>query len=497
MIPTPGAVVNLPLRVLFVTSEVHPLMKTGGLGDVSGSLPRALHSLGVDVRILMPAYADTLARLKAWQVQSKLQLPPFGRCRLLQSHLSESEVPLLLVEHPLFSDRPGNPYNTPDGHAWPDNAERFTLFCRAAEAIALQRAELDWSPSIVHANDWQSGLLLALLKLHPQAPARLLTIHNLAYQGVFSRSTFEHLGLPWALWQPDGVEHWGEMNFLKGGINGARWITTVSPSYAREIQTPHLGHGLDGLLHHRQADVVGILNGIDLEEWDPAHDPALIQPYDAEHLEGKTANKRALQETLGLVQDETALLIGIIGRMTEQKGQDLVLDAADGLLAMPVQLAVLGSGDKGLEYRFTELAQRYPGRVGVRLGYDELLAHRIEAGSDVFLMPSRFEPCGLNQMYSLRYGTVPIVHGIGGLNDTVIDITPENLALGIANGIIMRHLDVPAIHWAVGEALRHFQDKARWRTLQQAGMRCDFSWTQSARQYRALYQRMLAESPRP
>jgi len=482
------------LRILFATSEAHPLMKTGGLGDVSGSLPSALRAQGADVRLIMPAYADTLARLSAWHPLSELHVEPFGACRILETILPGSDVPVLLVAHPLFSARHGNPYNTTDGHAWPDNAERFTLFNRVCEQFALDASLSNgWQPDIVHANDWPSGLLLALLQLHPHSPARLITIHNLAYQGVFDRATFERLRLPWTLWQPHGVEHWGEMNFLKAGINGARFITTVSPSYAREIQTPPFGNGLDGLLRHRQADVIGILNGIDLHEWDPAHDPYLPHNYDAEHLDAKRENKRVLQTELGLAPDDNALLIGVIGRMTEQKGLDLVLQAADSLLAMPVQMAVLGSGDKALEMRFMHLMERYPGRVSVYLGYNEGLAHRIEAGSDIFLMPSRFEPCGLNQMYSLRYGTPPIVHGVGGLNDTVVDITPETLAEGTANGIVMRYLDAPAIIWAVGQALGHFRDQARWQAIQRAGMKCDFSWENSARQYIELYRRMMAE----
>jgi len=486
-------ILSSPLRVLFATSEAHPLMKTGGLGDVSGSLPGALRALGVDVRIVMPAYADTLARLPSWQAASELNVEPFGRCRLLETKLPGNGVPVYLVEHPLFSERPGNPYNTHDGHAWPDNAERFTLFSRACERIALNQAGIGWQPDIVHANDWQSGLLLALLQLHPHGPARLTTIHNLAYQGVFDRATFERLGLPWALWQPNGVEHWGEMNCLKAGINAARFITTVSPSYAREIQTPAFGNGLDGLLRHRQADVVGILNGIDPHEWDPSCDRHLPCNYDAGSLEGKLANKRSLQAELGLEMDDDVLLVGIVGRMTEQKGLDLVLHAAEDVFDMPVQLAVLGSGDKALEAGYMQLAERFPGRAGVRLGYNEALAHLIEAGSDVFLMPSRFEPCGLNQMYSLRYGTPPIVHGVGGLNDTVVDITPETLADGTANGIVMRHLDAGAIHWAIGHALRHFHDKPTWQAILRAGMHGDFSWEKSACQYIDLYRHMLDE----
>ncbi|MEW6445830.1 MAG: glycogen synthase GlgA [Pseudomonadota bacterium] len=486
-----------PIRVLFATSEVHPLMKTGGLGDVSGSLPQALRALGMDIRIAMPAYGDTLARLQAWRPRSELMLAPFGRIRILEARLPDSDVPLYLIDHPLFSERPGNPYNDSTGHAWPDNAERFALFSRTCESIALDRAALDWQVDLVHANDWQSGLLTALLaERGDQTPPALITIHNLAYQGVFDRKTFQNLNLPVNLWRPDGVEHWGEMNCLKAGINGSRFITTVSPGYAREIQTQPFGNGLDGLLRHRHEDVIGILNGIDMKTWDPAHDPALPLPYDAEQLENKTHNKRALQEEMGLLEDDQLLLVGLIGRMTGQKGLDIVLQAADALMSLPVQIAVLGSGDQGLEAAYLDWMARYPGRVSVHIGYNEGLAHRIEAGCDAFLMPSRFEPCGLNQMYSLRYGTPPIVHGVGGLRDTVIDTHEATLADHSANGFVMRHLDTHAILWGVGRALEYFRQPTLWQAIQQNGMAADFGWDKSALQYMALYQRMLDERAR-
>ncbi|MGD9888631.1 MAG: glycogen synthase GlgA [Halothiobacillaceae bacterium] len=476
------------MRVLFATSEIHPLMKTGGLADVSASLPHALFELGVDIRLVMPAYADTLARLKAWQVVSELNLGIFGHARLLRSQIPNSPVPLYLIEHPSFSTRQGNPYNDASGHAWPDNAERFTLFCRASEMLALNQAMLDWQPDIVHGNDWQTGLLLALLHENPRAPQSLITIHNLAYQGVFSRATFDALGLPASLWRPDAIEHWGEMNCLKAGLNAAHKIATVSPSYAREIQTPAFGAGLDGLLRARQADVVGMVNGIDMDEWNPASDAHLAAPYSLDTLQNKVLNKHALQAEMGLNHHADAMLIGMVGRMTEQKGLDVVLEAADAIMQMPVQLAILGGGDATLEAAFQALMQRYPGRISVRLGYNEGLAHRIEAGSDVFLMPSRFEPCGLNQLYSLRYGTPPIVHGVGGLNDTVIDTYTATLADGRANGFVMRNLDVPAIVWGVGRALEFYRQPAIWQSIQRHGMSQDFSWTQSARQYLDIYQ---------
>ena len=482
------------MRVLFATSEIHPLMKTGGLADVSASLPHALFELGIDIRLVMPAYADTLARLKAWQVVSELNLGIFGLVRLLRSQMPNSPVPLYLIEHPSFSTRAGNPYNDTTGHAWPDNAERFTLFSRACEMLALDQAMLDWQPDIVHGNDWQTGLLLALLRDNPLAPPSLITIHNLAYQGVFSRATFDALGLPASLWRPDAIEHWGEMNCLKAGLNAARKIATVSPSYAREIQTPAFGAGLDGLLRARQADVVGMVNGIDMDEWNPASDPHLAAGYNENTLSNKALNKHALQAEMGLDHDSEAMLIGMVGRMTEQKGLDVVLAAADAIMQQPVQLAMLGGGDATLEVAFQALMQRYPGRVSVRLGYNEGLAHRIEAGSDVFLMPSRFEPCGLNQLYSLRYGTPPIVHGVGGLNDTVIDTYTATLANGSANGFVMRNLDVPAIVWGIGRALEYYQQPAVWQALQRHGMTQDFSWTQSAQQYLDIYQAIATQN---
>lgn len=481
------------MRVLFASSEIYPLMKTGGLADVSASLPQALHAMGVDIRTVMPAYADTLHKLKAWKVVSELNLGHFGRARLLQASMPGNAIPLYLVDHPSFSERPGNPYNDSHGHAWADNAERFTLFSRACELLALDQAMLDWQPQIVHGNDWQTGVLLALLRDNPLAPPSLITIHNLAYQGVFNRGTFDALHLPAALWRAEALEHWGEMNCLKAGLNAARKITTVSPSYAREIQTAEFGAGLDGLLRQRASDVIGILNGIDLDDWNPAHDPHLASYYDVHAMQGKVINKRALQDEMGLQADDQAMLIGMVGRMTDQKGLDVVLNAAEALLDLPVQLAILGGGDEGLQQGFLRLMQRHPGRVSVRLGYNEGLAHRIEAGSDVFLMPSRFEPCGLNQMYSLRYGTPPIVHGVGGLNDTVVDTYEATLADGTANGFVMRNLDVNAILWGVGRALEYFRQPKVWQTLQRQGMQGDFGWTQSAQQYLDIYHE-LADS---
>lgn len=479
------------MKILFATSEAHPLIKTGGLADVSGALPRALHDAGHDVRLLLPAYAPLLRKAGAVIARSELMLDG-ARVRVLETRLPGSALVVWLIDHPLFSEREGNPYMSPSGHPWHDNPERFTLFCRAAARIATDQAMLGWRPDIVHANDWQTGLIPPLLSLEHNPPPSLFTLHNMAYQGVFDRSTFERLRLPWALWHDRGVEFWNNLSFLKGGIAYSRFITTVSPSYAREIQTPAFGYGLDGLLRERQSDVVGILNGIDEQEWNPATDPYLPAGYTPESLDTKPRLKALLQAEMGLPVDEAPLLVGLIGRMVEQKGIDLVLEALNHILYLPIQVVALGSGERRFEDAFRALALAYPDRIAVRIGYDEGLAHRIEAGADTFLMPSRFEPCGLNQMYSLRYGTPPIVHRVGGLADTVIHASDENLAKGTANGIVIDNADTLAVGWAIGEALHLYRDRPdHWRAMQRAGMQQPFSWAESAGRYVALYKRML------
>lgn len=478
------------MKVLFVASEAHPLIKTGGLGDVCGSLPPALQSLGVDVRLMLPAYRDAVAHAGRLKTAARLELPRLAApVAVLEGTLPGTRVKTWLVDFPPAFDRHGNPYLDDHGQPWHDNAARFALLARAARAAALGQVSHHWLPDVVHCHDWQTGLVPALLALEQaRRPATIFTIHNLAYQGLFPRETLEALGLPPALWSLEALEFHGQLSFIKGGLVFADWITTVSPTYAREIQTPEYGCGLDGLLRYRATRISGILNGIDARAWNPARDPHLAERYSPKRLKGKLANKLALQRELGLEVGGDRALLGTVGRLVEQKGVDLLLEALAQIMQHDVQLAVLGTGEARFEQRLREMAARFPGRLAVLIGYDELLAHRITAGADIFLMPSRFEPCGLNQMYSQRYGTVPVVRRVGGLADTVIDATPENLRNGTATGVVFDPPDPQALVAAVARALALYADKKRWRRLMLAGMRRDFSWEHSAREYLRLYQ---------
>lgn len=490
-------------RILFATSEAYPLMKTGGLGDVAGSLPPALAGLSEDIRLIMPAYRDTLARLDTPPTLLAELALPAGQVRLLASRLphhdpTQPPVPVWLVDHSPYFDRPGNPYLGPDHHPWHDNADRFALFARVIVELALGRVPLGgeadpgWRPDVVHCHDWQTGLVPVLLaEAAAQGlarPATVFTIHNLAYQGLFAHSTLLALGLPAHLWHFKALEFHGQLSFIKGGLVYADRLTTVSPTYAEEIQRPEFGFGLDGLLRHRAADLSGILNGIDTRDWDPQQDPHLAQPYSARNLaSGKRANKLALQAELGLPATDKPLLIGLIGRLVAQKGVDEVLAALPELLARPVQFAVLGSGDPHYEEGWRDWATRQPDRIGLRIGFDEGLAHRIEAGVDVFLMPSRFEPCGLNQLFSLRYGTLPLVRPVGGLADTVRDADPTHLAAGEATGFHIHSPGAPALVATVDRALALYAERNAWRRVQRTAMKQDYSWNNSARAYQALY----------
>jgi starch synthase len=476
------------VRILFVASEVHPLIKTGGLADVAGSLPHALAEQGHDVRILMPAYADALERTQEVHGEAGYR-PPAGAegTSLVRTPLPGSEVPVWLLDGPGFSDRPGNPYLDPDGHAYPDNHFRFNRLARAAAALA--HGMLDWRPDVVHCNDWQTGLTPVWLLLHRIPAATVFTIHNLAYQGLFPADAAADLGLPGWLYNPAGLEFYDQLSFMKGGLVFADQLNTVSPTYAREIQTPAFGWGLDGLLRGRSADLHGILNGIDYGDWDPTADPHLTAPFTNDDPSGKAANKAAVQRELGLAETgEDRVLLGVISRLADQKGIDLLLDILDTLVGRPVQLAVLGGGERAYELGLQRAADRYPGRVGVHIGFNEGLAHRIEAGADLFLMPSRFEPCGLNQMYSLRYGTPPVVHRVGGLADSVTDATEAALEGEAATGFAFDEPSGPALLAAVDRALAvYFEQPQRWRAMMRRGMEEDFSWQRSAREYETVY----------
>lgn len=473
--------VDAALRVLYVTPEVAPWVKTGGLGEVAQGLPPALAAAGAQVRLLVPAYPALRAAFP--QLRALAEFPALGGAlppaRLLEA---PGAPPLWLLECPPLYERAGNPYQSPQRDDWPDNDLRYGLLSRVAALLGSDASPLDWRPDVVHCNDWQSGLAPAYLAHAAGGRAvSVMTLHNLAYQGLFPRGSLDALALPASAFVPEGLEFYGKLSFLKAGIFYADLITTVSPGYAREIQTPELGFGLDGLLHARAADLVGILNGIDTELWDPARDPLIAQRYDAEWLERKAPNKAALQRAFGLPETSGAPLLGMASRLVPQKGADLVLAVADDLVRSGAQLAILGTGEHEIESGLVALAARHPRHVAARIAFDEALAHLIEAGADMFLMPSRFEPCGLNQLYSMRYGTPPVVRRTGGLADSVNERT----------GFMFDEPTPQALRAALARALEAWRKPGAWRTLQRAGMRRDFSWAVPARAYLAAYRRAL------
>jgi len=486
------------LRVLFATPECAPWVKTGGLGDVSAALPAALEAGGLDVRVLLPAYRPVLAATASSR-RAIATLPAtdrFPAARLLEAPLP-SGVPAWLVDCPALYDRDGGPYQDPaTGSDWPDNALRFALLARIAALLAGESSPLPWRPHALHCNDWQTALAPAYLRFASGARvATVVCIHNLAFQGLFPPETAAEVELPPAAYSMDGAEFYGRLSFLKAGLAYADAITTVSPTYAQEIQREPLGFGLQGLLATRAGVLHGMLNGIDDGVWNPAIDPLIALRYDAAHVEAKRGNKLALQERLGLPADASVPLFGFVGRLTQQKGADLIAEAAARIVAGPAQLAILGTGEREYEGALRALARARSREVAVKVGFDERLAHLIEAGADAFLMPSRFEPCGLNQMYSQRYGTPPIAHATGGLCDSVVDCTPATLADGTATGFLFREPTADALGDAVGRAIAAYRDVPTWRTLQRNGMARDFGWGASAERYVALY-RSLASSDR-
>jgi starch synthase len=478
-------------KILFVTSEAYPLVKTGGLADVSGSLPIALRALGHDVRILMPGYADALA---AGRFEPVKVLHGAADIAILEGVLPGSEVPVWMLAHPGLFGRSGNPYLGPDGKPWPDNPERFSLLGHVAVEIAMDRLGLGWKPQVVHCNDWQTGLIPPLLGDEPGRPATVFTIHNLAYQGVFPYETFERLRLPTRFWSAQALEFFGQLSFIKGGLVFADRINTVSPTYAQEIQGEEFGCGLQGLLGHRRDRLSGILNGIDTDAWNPETDPYLPAHFDAHVLERRSLNKATLQKSFRLAEDRDTAMLAWVGRLVQQKGIDLLIELLPRLVEMPFQIVVVGSGEDRYEELLLNWAKLYPDRIAVKLGYDEAGAHLIEGGTDLFLMPSRFEPCGLNQMYSQRYGAVPIVHRVGGLADTVGDASPTNLTLGTATGVVFEEGNAEALFQAMNRGLALYNNKAVWRKLQKTGMARDFSWRLSAVRYEELYERAVVDS---
>lgn len=477
-------------KVLFISSEAFPLIKTGGLGDVAGSLPSALLKEKQDVRLLLPAYPEVMNKVENTKKRASMSyynLP----VDIIETRLPGTKVTVWLVDCPAAFDRPGGPYNDAHGHEWHDNALRFTIFCHAAVDIALNESELNWQPDIVHCNDWQAGLVPALLSLQPKRPATIFTIHNLAYQGVFSHQAFNDLHLPGELWSIEGIEFYGNASFIKGGIAFADKVTTVSPTYAKEILSPEFGYGLDGLLNSRGADLSGILNGIDDKHWNPGTDKYLEQKYNWRSIDKKTINKTRLQEELSLPVDDSVMMIGMVSRLVEQKGLDMILQSLPMVLPKKVQFVVLGTGEIHYEIQLTELAQQYPDQLKVIIGYNEPLAHRIEAASDVYMMPSIFEPCGLNQLYSLRYGTLPVVTPVGGLADTVFDANEENIANNTANGFVVDQHSASGLYQAISHALECYAEPALWHQLQKNAMKGNFSWQASAEKYIELYEQLV------
>ncbi|MEZ5501480.1 MAG: glycogen synthase GlgA [Halioglobus sp.] len=474
-------------KLLFVASEAYPLVKTGGLADVAGSLPEVLREKGMDVRLLLPAYADLLQRLDApMEAVHELPLAAPG-VRILECRLPGTPLRTWLLEHPLFSERPGNPYHDEAGNPWPDNADRFWLLSQVAAHLGTADTPLGWRPDILHCNDWHTGPAIALAQLAPQRPRTVFTIHNLAHMGIFDRQTFDRLGIPGQLWQEQGLEYYDQCSFIKGGLVFADEITTVSPTYAREICAAPGGMGLEGLLSRRREHLVGILNGIRNEVWDPASDTHLKQNYDSASLENKLLNKSALQRELGLQVRQDCPLLGFVGRLVEQKGLELMMPVLEQLLHSPAQIVFLGTGELRYEQALQALAAARPDAMAVVLAYNESLAHRIEAAADIFLMPSLFEPCGLNQLYSLRYGTLPVVRAVGGLADTVTDASEQALQDGTATGFVFREPQPGAFLSAARRAIDLWHDQVAWRGVQQAAMQQDYSWERSAERYLELY----------
>ncbi|MDQ6618179.1 MAG: glycogen synthase GlgA [Pseudomonadota bacterium] len=474
-------------RVLFVSPEVPPWVKSGGLADVTSALPQALRASGIDIRILAPGYAPVLDALPG--ARSIADLPAHAglpACRLLEADHPASG-PIFLIDCPELFARPGTAYQDASFTDWPDNNLRFGLLGRTAALIASAQNPLSWQPQVVHCNDWPTGLVPAYQRLAQSHAPCVMAIHNLSHQGVFDGSTRHALGLPESMYGINGIEYYGKLSFLKAGVFYAERLVTVSPTYAREIQTDAGGQGLGGLLRARGSDLVGILNGIDTAAWNPATDPLIAHTYDVASIARKSVNKLALQRRLGLELGEQQMLLGVVSRLAHQKGIDWLLDIVPALLELPVGIAVLGSGEKKLETELITLASRHPGRIGVVIGFDEALAHLIEAGADAFLMPSRYEPCGLNQMYSLRYGTPPVVRATGGLADTVVDCTEANLRAGTANGFSFERPSAQALLASISRAVEVWRTPNVWRALQRRGMAQDHSWTASARRYLSVY----------
>ncbi len=487
-----------PLRVLSVASEVFPLVKTGGLADVTGALPGALAAEGVAVRTLVPGYPAVTGAIEGARPVHRIADLFGGPAQVLEARAAGLD--LLVLDAPHLYARPGNPYLEPEGRDWPDNALRFA-------ALALEAAEIGggavagYVPDVVHAHDWQAGLAPAYLHFRAAArsgndhagarPGTVMTVHNLAFPGKLPASLLARLGLPPAAYAIEGVEFHGTISLLKAGLQFADRITTVSPSYAAEIRTAEAGMGFDGLLRARADVLSGILNGIDTTVWNPKSDKRIAARYDRATLDKRARNKAALQARMGLARDPAAPLFAVVSRLTWQKGMDLLLACLPTLLALGGQLALLGTGEAAIEAGFQAQAKAVPRRIGCVIGYDEALAHAIQAGADALLVPSRFEPCGLTQMCALRYGAVPVVARVGGLADTVIDANPAALAAGVATGVQFAPPAAELLELALRRTVTLYRAPIAWRAMQENGMAVDVSWHGPARSYAALYRELV------
>jgi len=478
------------MRVLSVASEVYPLIKTGGLADVAGALPPALAAHGVEMRTLLPGYRSVMARLSKrpkvlHRYEGLLGVP----ARLLAAKVEGLD--LIVLDAPSLYDRPGGPYGDEGGKDHPDNWLRFAALSRAGADVAGGLLA-DFAPDLVQAHDWQAAMTAAYMKFSGITVPSMVTVHNLAFQGHFPAEVFGGLDLPAEAFAMDGVEYYGGVGFLKAGLECAWAVTTVSPTYAREIMTPDFGMGLDGLMTRRADTLFGIVNGIDTEVWNPETDPHLTANYSAKSLKGRKANRRELDMVFGL--DPGGPLFIVVSRLTWQKGMDLLAEAADDLVAAGARLAVLGTGDAALEGAFHAAAARHRGRIGFTLGYDEPLAHLMQGGADAILVPSRFEPCGLTQLYGLRYGCVPVVARTGGLADTVIDANAAALGAKVATGLLFEPMRADALRSAVRRIVSLHADRAAWTSMQRQAMRADVSWEKSAALYADLYAALIEGS---
>jgi starch synthase len=482
------------LEVLAVASEIYPLVKTGGLADVVGALPAALAREGVKVRTLIPGYPAVVAALQHGETLHAFDNMQGGPAQLVAGRAAGLD--LLVLDAPHLYARPGNPYTGPDGHDWPDNAVRFAALCECA--VMVMRGNIaGYVADVMHAHDWQAGLAVALLHYGgAPRPPTVMTVHNMSFQGQFPPWLLGTIDLPPHAYAIDGVEYHGTISYLKAGLALADRITTVSPTYAAEITTAEAGMGLEGLLRQRADVLVGILNGIDEAAWDPATDANLAARFDARHVARRAVNKAALQKQVGLTNASTALLCGVVSRLTHQKGIDLLEAALPALVELGGQFALVGSGDAPLEAALRTLAQRFPGRIATVIGYDEALAHLMQGGVDALLLPSRFEPCGLTQLCALRYGAIPVVARVGGLADTVIDANEMALAAGAGTGIQFAPVNRDQFEIALGRTARLWRDQREWRRMQARAMATDVGWTRPARRYAALYRELVAARPR-